>query len=172
MTTAPFLIDDFRADRSTLGTTWTLFTDRVMGGRSEAQAKRSRIAGTHCLVVEGLVRTEGNGGFLQVALPLGADDTTFDASAWRAIRLTVARGSGTWALHLRTPACTAPWMHYIAELPGRAEKQWVDIEVPFTTFAGEGMRTPLDVRVLQRLGIVAVKPAGPAQLAIARVAFV
>ncbi|MCU0636058.1 MAG: CIA30 family protein [Gemmatimonadaceae bacterium] len=172
MPTPPLLLDDFRAERSAIDTTWQLFTDRVMGGRSDAQAKRSRIAGTHCLVVEGLVRTEGNGGFLQVALPLAPADGVLDASAYTGVRVTVARGSGTWALHLRTPACTAPWMHYRAELPGRAVRQWVPVDVPFTAFSAEGVGTALDVRTLQRLGIVAVKPAGPAQLAISRVELV
>lgn len=165
----PFLLDDFRSERSAVGTTWQLFTDRVMGGRSDAQAKRSRIAGTHCLVVEGIVRTEGNGGFLQVALPLAPSDGALDASRFRALRVTVARGSGSWALHLRTPACTAPWMHYRAELPGRPERQWVPIDVPFSAFTGDGTREALDLTALTRLGIVALKPPGPAQLAIARV---
>jgi hypothetical protein len=167
--TATLLLDDFSSERSALGTTWQLFTDQVMGGQSEARASRTRIARTPCLVIEGLVRTEGNGGFLQVALPLTVNGTPLDASRYQGVRVTVARGSGHWALHLRTASMTAPWMHYRAMLPGRAEKLWVPIDVPFSAFVGEGTSAVLDTNTLVRLGIVAVKPAGPAQLALARV---
>jgi hypothetical protein len=170
--TSSLLIDDFRSELSALGTAWQLFTDRVMGGRSEARASRTRIAGTACLVVDGTVRIEGNGGFLQVALPLAADNGVLDASAYTGLRLTVARGGGQWAVHLRTPAMTAPWMHYRAELPGKADRMWATIDVPFSAFRGESTTVAFDQSRLTRLGIVAVKPPGVAQLAIARVELV
>jgi hypothetical protein len=168
----PLLIDDFRGDTSALGTSWQLFTDRVMGGQSDARASRTRIAGTPCLVIDGTVRIEGNGGFLQVALPLAQPGKSFDASAWTSIRLQVARGDGQWALHLRTDAMTAPWMHYRAVLPGKSDRSWVTVDVPFSSFRGERTDTPLDLARLTRVGIVAVAPAGLAQLAIARVELV
>jgi hypothetical protein len=166
---AALLLDDFTRDDAPSGARWQLFTDRVMGGRSEARATRTRIGGQPCLVVEGLVRAEGNGGFVQVALPLDAGGLPLDATPWRAVRLTVAWGSGQWAVHLRTAGLRAPWQHYRGPVPPTRRTVWETVEVPFDRCVPSGLSTPLDRSQLVRLGIVAVLPAGPAQLAIARV---
>lgn len=164
------LLDDFRdPSRATIGTRWAVFTDRVMGGRSDARAAIIVADGVPVLRLAGEVSLANRGGFIQAALPLeGPGGGPLDASAFTELRLRL-RGEAPGAfLHLRTADTTLPWAHYAAPLPLRAG--WADVVVPFTAFAGRSTTRALDRTRLVRVGLVAGGGAGPARLDLARLA--
>ncbi|NEX22412.1 NADH:ubiquinone oxidoreductase [Thiorhodococcus mannitoliphagus] len=163
------LIDDFRdADgRSRLGTRWRLVTDTVMGGVSEARMAFDTLDGRRALCVEGEVRLEQNGGFLQVNLELTRKGAPLDASEFAGVRLTV-RGNGEhYNLHLKSRDCALPWQAYRATFV--AGQDWQEIRVPFERFAPNRLSAPLDAGQLTQLGLVAIGRAFQAQLCIAQV---
>lgn len=168
---ATMLIDDFaRADGlSNLGTAWRVFTDRVMGGVSRGSASREKVEAVPCLRLQGVVSLENNGGFVQAALPLGKDGRPFDASGFTGIRLTVRGNGEPYYVHLRTGDTRLPWQHYQAAFP--TDDSWREVDLPFGTFLPESLRAPLDSSRLERLGIVAAKKAGAADVAVARIVF-
>lgn len=162
-------IDDFTDTTSALGTRWTTFTDRVMGGVSDATATLETLDGTPCLRLRGRVRLERNGGFIQVALPLDRTGAPFDASRFRGLAF-LARGTGhTYYVHLRSRDTTLPWQHHAAAF--RAGPSWAPVQLPWSAFAPQGLRAPVDPAALLRLGLVAAKAAFDADVAIAALRF-
>ncbi|MFH2051142.1 MAG: CIA30 family protein [bacterium] len=170
----PMLIDDFsRSDGcSPAGACWTVFSDRVMGGLSEARAETGTEDGRRHLRLHGRVTLANNGGFIQTALDLGEGDAPLDARAFSGIRLEVKTadpGTG-YALHLRTPDCILPWQHYKAEIP--ADAGWRTVIIPFAEFRAYRLGNPLDTRRLLRLGLVAGGGEFPADLRVRRIELV
>ena len=55
---------------ATIGSQWRFVTDDVMGGLSTGLLTLDNINDKNCLRLRGDVRTENNGGFIQIALPL------------------------------------------------------------------------------------------------------
>lgn len=165
---AGFLIDDFSRDgRSSLGTSWQTFTDRVMGGVSEGQAAFETLAGKRCIRLRGRVSLENQGGFIQTALSLAEGGGAFDGSAFKGIRLW-ARGNGhRYYIHLRTDDTRLPWQYYAAGFD--AGPDWVSVDIPFSAFGPENLRPVLDTIKLRRLAIVAAKQAFAADVAVARI---
>jgi len=169
--TESFLIDDFSNEKeiSALGTEWRLFTDRVMGGVSDATFSIETIEGRRCLHVRGRVSLKNNGGFIQVALPLTRDNRQFDASRFKGIRVW-ARGNGkTYHIHLRTSQTRLPWQYYSAAFA--AGNTWQVIELPFEWFKPENLKAQIDVRDLERIAIVAIGEEMDADVYISRLEF-
>jgi uncharacterized surface protein with fasciclin (FAS1) repeats len=165
----PLLIDDFSEPNgpSSIGTTWRLFTDRVMGGVSNATSRYEVLDGKSCLRMQGDVSLENNGGFVQIALSLRPGDRPFDASGYRGVRLWV-RGNGLpYYVHLRTAQNRLPWQYFSAPLATDAE--WRPIEIPFSAFEGQSTSAELDTSKLKRIGIVGAKKAFKADIAVSRV---
>ena len=167
---AIMLIDDFSREdgASALGTTWRAFTDVVMGGVSRGSAFRDTLAGVPCLRLRGEVSLENNGGFIQVALPLGGPRGPLDAGGYRGLRVTVTGNDRTYSIHLRTADTRLPWQYYRASIP--AAEGWREIDVPFTAFRGASLRAPLDPTRLLRVAVAAAQWEGTADVAIARIA--
>jgi hypothetical protein len=163
------IIDDFAAGTSERGD-WRPFSDRVMGGISEAVVAPAVIDGRACLRLTGDVRLENNGGFIQMARELAPADETFDASGFAAVALTVRGNGESYGCHLRTPDATRPWQSYRATF--RAGPQWGEVILPFAQFVPHRLDAPLDVRRLRRIGLVAIGRAFAADLALARLALV
>jgi hypothetical protein len=162
------LIDDFASSDgvSRLGTTWKGFTDRVMGGRSDMQTGYRASGQGKVLYMQGVVRLDNNGGFIQLRLPL-AESGEFDASEWAGIRLRVKAAAGPYFIHLRTGDSHRPWTYYRAPIPVRAH--WETIEIPFSAFQPKSLKAPLDLTSLQSLGLVAYGERFNAELAVARI---
>lgn len=103
---------------------WRFFSDRVMGGVSDGEARVETVAGRRAIRLRGKVSLDHGGGFLQVACPLGtSSDPVFDASALAGVELDVLGTSGapgTYAVHLRTADTRAPWQVYVAPLPAES----------------------------------------------------
>lgn len=165
-----FLVDDFsREGVSALGTPWQTFTDRVMGGISDGQARYETLDGKRCLRLRGQVSLENQGGFVQAAVPLVKAAGAFDAGSYDGIRLWVRGNGRRYYIHLRTEDTRLPWQYYAAAFD--TGDSWEMIDIQFAAFAGENLGLPLDTRKLKRLAIVAAKEAFAADVAVARIEF-
>lgn len=167
--TSDFLIDDFSGGQSAIGTEWRMFTDRVMGGISDATSGLETIEGRRCLRLRGRVSLENNGGFIQVALPISLGGRPFDAIEFKGVRVW-ARGNGrAYHIHLRTGQTRLPWQYYQAAF--KADPDWRPVELPFDKFEPENLRAELDTRGLERIAIVAIGEEFEADIAISRLEF-
>lgn len=150
------------------GPDWRSFSDRVMGGVSREQASLTTIEGRRCLRLQGEVRLENNGGFVQVALGLDARGAPLDAQGFSGVRLLVWGNGEEYFVHLRTRDTRLPWQLYRA--PFVAQPAWQSVDLPFNAFRPERLTQPLDRRALTRLGVVAYGRRFLADVAVARVA--
>jgi len=154
---------------ATLGTSWELVSDRVMGGVSSGTLRRETVDGRTALRLTGTVSLDNNGGFVQVALDLDRDRGTVDARPWTGLELDVYGNGERYNLHLRTADVVRPWQSYRSEFT--AEPQWRTIRLPFASFEAHRIDRPLDAGRLRRIGFVAIGRAFSADIAIAGVRF-
>jgi len=163
------LIDDFssRDGVSALGTSWRRFTDQVMGGVSRAASRFVEIEGRRALRLTGQVSLENRGGFIQVALDLRRGGSTLDAGGYKGVRILVRGNGQQYHLHLRSRQTLLPWQYYSA--PFRAEPTWKTVDIPFTAFKPENLRSRLDTSRLTRIALVGAKREFEAEVAIARI---
>lgn len=169
--TESFLIDDFSngPGASASGTQWRLFTDRVMGGVSDATSTLETIEGRRCLRLQGRVSLENNGGFVQVALPLSRGGRPFDAGRYKGIRIWVRGNGKTYHIHLRTGQARLPWQFFSAAF--NAGAAWQAVELPFVRFKPENLTDKLDPRGLERIALVAIGEKMDADVAVSRLEF-
>jgi hypothetical protein len=165
------IIDDrsSHGSRASIGTSWTLLTDTVMGGVSRGGLEATTIDGRPALRMTGLVRLENDGGFIQMALDLSPDGGPVDASPWTGIELDLQGNGEAYGLHLRTTAVTRPWQSYRQTFIAPA--RWTTLRLPFAGFTPHRLDTPLDPRQLRRLGLVAIGRAFAADLAMGGLRF-
>jgi hypothetical protein len=168
---ASMIIDDRASGdaRSTLGTSWRVVTDNVMGGLSSAGLAFTRLADRPCLRLTGTVSLENNGGFVQASLDLAADGGSFDASPYAGIELDVYGNNASYNLHLRTADTWIVWQSYRAAF--NAVPGWRTLRLPFDRFEPYRISAPLDVRQLKRIGLVAIGREMQADLCLGRIAF-
>lgn len=167
-----YLLDDFsREDGCSLfGTEWLIFSDQVMGGCSEVQVRREQDAGGPFLTLEGEVRLENQGGFIQLALPLVHSRYLFDARHFRGVYLQVrAWQHQGWYIHLRTKELSMPWQHYRAAF--YPDRDWSTCEIPFELFYPVSTVHPLNLERLTRIGIVAEQNAFQPHLELRAIGF-
>jgi hypothetical protein len=169
--TSTSLIDDFSGEQGTsvMGTEWRLFTDRVMGGVSDATSSLETIEGRRCLRLRGRVSLENNGGFIQVALPLAQGGRPFDASEFKGVRAWVRGNGKTYHIHLRTAQTGLPWQYFSAAFDSTA--RWRPVDLPFDGFKPENLRAKLDTRGLERIAVVAIGEEFEADVAVSRLEF-
>ena len=162
------LIDDFAAGdgRSRLGTEWRFVSDGVMGGRSTGRLDWDEIRGRRALCLRGEVSLANDGGFIQATLDL-APSGTLDGRDWSGIRLLVQGNGERYNLHLKTLDLRLPWQSYRSTFT--AEPDWQDVHLPFAGFVAHRVQTPLDVRRLRRLALVAIGRAFEAELCVAEI---
>jgi len=164
------LIDDFASGDgvSRLGTVWRLVTDRVMGGRSDANMAVRDIDGRRALCLQGDVSLENNGGFVQVNIDL-APQGYLDASRFDGVRLRVRGNDEHYGVHLKTAATGMPWQSYRAGF--EVDDRWREERLPFTDFRPHRVDSALELTRLKRLGIVAIGRVMRADICIAEVGF-
>jgi hypothetical protein len=154
----PLLLDDFSGQRSSLGTRWEGFTDQVMGGVSEMNARIESEGDNNFLHLSGNVSLENNGGFIQVRLRLNEKKQPFDASEYAGVALRVRGKDRGYYVHLRTTRTVFPWSYYAQEIPVREE--WSTVNLPFSEFEAENLRSnSLNTGKLVSVAIVAAKKA-------------
>lgn len=149
------LIDDVRRDdmQSVLGGKWQMVSDQVMGGVSDGTMLLAEKAGRRCLQLQGNVSTENNGGFLQLALNLN-QGKSFDASAFKGIKIEVFGNGEDYNLHLRTKGLWFPWQAYRSSF--NTQPKWQNIELPFAEFQAYKTSKSLNTAELRRIGLVAI----------------
>lgn len=152
------------------GAAWSLITDRVMGGVSTGTMRRDVVDGREAIRMQGDVRLENKGGFVQIALDLAPDGMSIDASRWTGLEIDVFGNGERYGLHLRTADVVRPWQFYRHGFGARPA--WRTVRLPFAAFTPHRIETPLDLRTLRRLGIVAIGRAFRADVALAGIRFV
>ena len=164
------IIDDRRSANldSTLGTSWRMVTDGVMGGVSSGTLMLASIDNRDCLRLQGDVRLENNGGFVQAALDI-EKTAAADASAYTGIVMDVYGNNEAYNLHLRTDDLWLPWQSYRATF--QAPASWQRVQLPFAEFSPYKTKKALDLSGLERIGVLAIGRAFTADLCIGRVAF-
>ncbi len=162
-----YLLDDF-TDADVVARRWRVFSDRVMGGVSDARADVATVAGNSALRLSGRVSLERNGGFIQVARDV--DGAQLGAARFSGLQLTVCGVPGSYFVHLRSADTRSPWQYYAAPLPVTAT--WQTVSLPWRVFNPASLRAPLDPSTLARIGIVAGQAAFDADIAIARLELV
>lgn len=164
------LIDDFqRTGVAHIGNRWQFFSDRVMGGVSQGYADVSTIDGRQAMCLRGEVSLENNGGFIQVALDLGAEGKDFDAGGFTGVALTCRGDGGRYAVNLRSADIVRPWQSYRCSFT--AESNWQTHYLPFSDFEANRIDVALQTQRLRRIGIISIGEAGAAEVCISRLAF-
>ena len=144
---------------------WSVFSDRVMGGMSNARGVMSTVSGRCALHLTGNVSLEQNGGFLQAACSLGSPPGSgVNARGFHGVALSVCGAPGSYFVHLRTADTKAPWQYYGAPLPVSVD--WTRVMVDWRAFKPVSTTTPLDISRIVRIGIVAAKTAFHADIAL------
>jgi hypothetical protein len=164
------IIDDRSSgdSRAQNGASWRLFTDGVMGGLSTGRLGFEQVEGRRCLRMQGAVRLENNGGFVQIALDLDQRDRSLIAG-YSGLLLDVTGNNELYNVHLRTDAMRLPWQSYRASF--QATRGWQTIALPFTDFQPYRVEVPLEPGSIMRLGLVAIGRAFNAELCLGRLAF-
>ena len=164
------IIDDRRSGNlySALGASWRMVTDGVMGGVSSGTLTLASMDNRDCLRLQGDVRLENNGGFVQAALDI-EKTAAADASAYSGIVIDVYGNDEAYNLHLRTDDLWLPWQSYRTTF--QAPARWQTVQLPFAEFSPYKTSTALDVTELERIGVLAIGRAFSADLCIGRVAF-
>lgn len=163
------MIDDRSSGdlHASIGSDWRAVTDTVMGGASSGRLVPTEIAGRPCLRLSGDVSLENNGGFVQASLDLGPAGA-LDARDYQGIELDVYGNGERYNLHLRTLDTRIVWQSYRASFV--AEPRWQTMRLPFSEFQPYRIDQPLNLKILRRLGVVAIGRAMQADLCIARIA--
>lgn len=165
------IIDDLSCDApaASIGTSWQLLTDQVMGGISSGNMTREVVDGRLAVRMRGDVRLENNGGFIQLALDLSPGSGAADASGWSGIELDFYGNDAAYGMHLRTSDLARPWQSYRQSF--RAQPRWQTARLPFDGFGPHRTDIPLDLGRLRRVGLAAIGRAFSADLAIAGLRF-
>ena len=160
------LIDDLSkpAPRAANGADWEYVADRVMGGVSNGAMSRETIDGRTAIRLQGEVRLDNNGGFIQAALDLAANGESIDVSGWRGIALDVHGNGEEYNVHLRTDDIRRPWQSYRRSFI--AKPSWETLLLPFDEFTPYRIDAPLNLKTLRRIGIVAIGRVFTADIAI------
>jgi hypothetical protein len=155
---------DLDPPRATIGTRWTLVSDRVMGGVSSGVMTHEDVGGRAALRMRGAVSLANNGGFVQIALDLAREGAVVDASHWTGIEIDVIGNGQRYNLHLRTADAVRPWQSYRVGFVATAE--WRTVQLGFAALVPHRIDAPLDLTRLRRLGIVAIGRAFEADIAL------
>ena len=149
------IIDDRKSGSylATTGGEWRLITDGVMGGISEGRLTAAVVENQDCLRLQGDVKLDNNGGFVQAALDLSTN-TTEDIDGYTGLMLSVYGNGEQYNIHLRTRDNRLPWQSYRVSFT--AQPEWKHLYVPFTEFDPYRTSKAFDLSRLQRIGIVAI----------------
>ena len=150
------------------GASWRGFSDRVMGGVSDADFRRASVAGKDCVRLTGRVTRDSGGGFIQMALDLGARGADFDGSAYAGIEILVYGNNEDYNVHIRTADCG--WYDQSYRATFKAEPRWKSLRFAWPGFEANGVTTPLDPVRLQRVAVLGWMRDFTADISLAKIA--
>ncbi len=145
---------------------WRLVTDSVMGGISRGEMWADEVEGESCVCLRGRVRTENNGGFVQLLADLSTSGGA-DYGRYTGLQLRVRGNGETYSAHLKTSELSFPWQSYRQSFiaPGR----WSQVRLPFADFLPHRTNVPLNLGALRKLGLVAIGRDFSAELCVTSV---
>lgn len=147
---------------------WRGFSDRVMGGVSDATFSAASVAGKDCLRLAGRVTRDNGGGFIQMALDLGSRNAPFDGSAYAGVEFLVHGNDEDYNVHVRTADCG--WYDESYRATFHAEPRWQPLRLAWSDFTANGVTTPLNPARLQRIALLGWMREFTADLAVAEAA--
>ncbi len=150
------------------GAGWRGFSDRVMGGVSDAKLELSTVAGKSCARLTGTVTRESNGGFIQMAMYFGEREAELDASDYRGLELLVYGNNEDYNVHVRTADCG--WYDDSYRKTFFAGPEWQRVQIPWSDFEANRVSEPLDSRRLTRIAILGWMREFQADIALAEIA--
>jgi hypothetical protein len=164
------VLSDFDADPEWVapGLRWRGFSDRVMGGVSDAHFGRDTLAGRRCVRLRGRVTRDRGGGFIQMALDLATRERDFDASAYAGIELVVHGNDEDYNCHVRTADCG--WYDQSYRATFRASPRWQAVRLAWADFVPNDLAVPLNPATLQRIAVLGWMRDFTADIAVAEVA--
>ena len=164
-----FIIDDRTSGdmHATAGKSWRFVTDGVMGGKSNGQLDLSTVDNRACLRLQGDVRLDNNGGFIQAALET-PDEVLEVIGDYSGVLLEVSGNGERYNLHLRTRDLWLPWQSYRSTFT--ATPQWQTVQLPFADFEPYRTGKTLNIKRLKKIGILAIGRAFSADLCIGKLA--
>ena len=130
MSKVRLVLSNFEAEQPVIlpGTRWRGFSDRVMGGVSDAEFARATVAGKRCIRLTGRVTRDSGGGFIQMALDLGSRGADFDGSAYEGVEFLVYGNDEDYNVHVRTADCG--WYDETYRATVRVEPRWQQLAYP------------------------------------------
>lgn len=140
---------------------WQAVTDVVMGGISQATLTRESVDGRLAWRLQGDVRLENNGGFVQMRAPLTAPGPT------RGLSFELYGNDETYVISVRTADVRRPWQSYRAEV--RVPAAWTRVEATWDQFLPHRIDADLDVAALRSVHLLGVGRAFRADVAVSRV---
>lgn len=163
------VLSDFTPDEPYVieGGGWRGFSDRVMGGVSDASLERERVAGKNCARLTGTVTRESNGGFIQMALYFGPRDAELNGAAYRGIELLVYGNNEDYNVHVRTADCG--WYDESYRYTFLARDEWQRIRILWTDFKPNGVSAPLDAARVNRIAVLGWMREFQADIALAEI---
>jgi hypothetical protein len=163
-----WILSDFSGDEPVViaGAGWRGFSDRVMGGISDASFGKATVAGKNCVRLSGRVTRESNGGFIQMAMYFGAGEAELDASAFNGIQLLIYGNNEDYNVHIRTADCG--WYDESYRHTFFAKPEWQEFKMPWSTFKPNGLNAPLDSSTINRIAILGWMREFQADIALAR----
>ncbi len=147
---------------------WRGFSDRVMGGVSDATFNRAVVDGRHCIRLAGRVTRASGGGFIQMALDLATRSADFDASAYAGVELLVHGNDEHYNVHVRTADCG--WYDQSYRASFTAGPRWQVVRLPWTGFAPNDLSITLNPAKIQRIAVLGWMREFIADVALAEVA--
>jgi hypothetical protein len=148
---------------------WSGFTDRVMGGVSNADFERDVVDGRRCVRLKGRVTRDSGGGFIQLARYFGTSRDSFDASAYKGVELDIYGNNEEYNAHIRTS--DVRWYEQSYRATFTARPQWETVRISWDQFVPYGIEAALDTSHIQRFGLLGWMREFEADLALARMAF-
>jgi hypothetical protein len=153
---------------TTQGENWSFFTDGVMGGRSEGQAKINKINDVPCYQIIRNVTTENNGGLIQIRT---LTNPLIDANKYEGVYIKIYGNNKNYFLHIRTKLTLAPWQYYSYNF--MTKDTWLEIKAPFKDFKKSNFYQPkkLSNQNIKSIGLVAAFDNFYADVCLAEIGF-
>jgi len=149
------------------GAAWRGFSDRVMGGRSDAEMELSTIDGKNCARLSGTVTRKSNGGFIQMALAFGDRNAALDGSAYSGIELLLYGNGEDYNVHVRTTDCG--WYDESYRKTIFVEPKWQRLRIAWDEFEPNGLSVPLNSSGINRIAVLGWMREFKADVALAEI---